>query len=502
MGLTSQSKSPKFALLLININLKSRIIMMKLRFFLAVVLTLAITTSGFSQIMITFTVDVTGMYIGAGGVHIAGEFATDSSLTILEDWQPGSSGSQMTLLSGTTYTVDVSFPSSSAGKPLQFEFVRDEVWMNSNGDMSEGNPYDCCLDYSCGVDDGAGGFNRIITIPECTGSYDCTFNQCASLVVSSLPSFTVTPQDTIICLGQSIQLHAVSSGVVTWFPDPTLSCTSCNDPFASPVVPTHYFVTSALGSCLVKDTVFVNPQSPSINSSPDTFLCRGDSVQLFAMGSGIISWFPNTALSCALCDDPIASPLSSIWYYVTSTVGSCSVKDSMFLTVDAISINAGSDQNILLGESVQLEASGAADYTWQPASGLSCTDCSSPIASPSVTTTYQVASTSDLGCKASDSVTIIVTVPCAGIFFPNAFTPNSDGRNDTFGAISELNPPIKSFRIFNRWGQLIYESTALDKPWDGNFHNKPQSLGTYVYVLELDCEGGSTMMSGEVMLIR
>ena len=90
----------------------------------------------------------------------------------------------MTLLFGDTYGVDVSFPDSSAGLSLQFEFVRDNVWSNAFGDMSEGNGGDTSvyLDETCSVNDYVGGLNRIITIPNCGGNYDCLWNKCGFVV--------------------------------------------------------------------------------------------------------------------------------------------------------------------------------------------------------------------------------------------------------------------------------------------------------------------------------
>ena len=133
---------------------------------------------------------------------------------------------------------------------------------------------------------------------------------------------------------------------------------------------------------------------------------------------------------------------------------------------------------------------------------MSCTECTSPVASPTVTTQYVVTSTSDNGCKASDSISVFITVPCKGIYFPNAFTPNGDGMNDTFGPISELDIPINTFRIFNRWGRLVFESNTFGGQWDGSFQKKPQPIEAYIYYLELSCEGKNVLLKGDVMLIR
>jgi gliding motility-associated-like protein len=102
-------------------------------------------------------------------------------------------------------------------------------------------------------------------------------------------------------------------------------------------------------------------------------------------------------------------------------------------------------------------------------------------------------------------VTVFVSKsPCGDIFLPNAFTPNGDGLNDKFGpsSISTLYPPSAVFRIFNRWGEVIFETKDLNHKWDGRFHGITQATGSYVYYLSFDCNGNKTEMKGMVMLIR
>src|SRR5512141_1847776 len=84
-----------------------------------------------SQIVITFNVDMTGQTIESGGVHIAGEFAMANAISITSDWQPNAPGSQLTKTSANIYSVQVTFSPAAAGKKLQFEFVRNDVWFGA-----------------------------------------------------------------------------------------------------------------------------------------------------------------------------------------------------------------------------------------------------------------------------------------------------------------------------------------------------------------------------------
>jgi len=395
------------------------------------ILFLALGKACLAQITITFVIDMSGQTITPQGLHIAGQFALINATSITQNWQPGAAGSQLTLVSGSTYSIQVSFPSTSAGQQLQFEFVRSNIWYGSE-DYSEGNPGDpnAHLDNSCGIPDGSGGFNRVITIPSCGGQFNAIWNYCGTLLAVPPPLLTV---------------------------------------------------------------------------SSNAQICAGASVQLSATSTGSVQWLPSTGLSCSLCNNPIATPTASTIYKANSTLGGCSVADSVLVAVDGITVNAGPDQNIMPGASAQLAATGSGNYNWQPASGLSCNNCPSPVVSPAVTTSYIVSSTSVNGCKSSDTVTVFVSKsPCGDIFIPAAFTPNDDGVNDKFGPVTTnaSYPSSAIFRVYNRWGQLIFETKDINHKWDGKFHGIAQVTGSYVYYLSLDCNGKSTVMKGTVTLIK
>jgi gliding motility-associated-like protein len=122
-----------------------------------------------------------------------------------------------------------------------------------------------------------------------------------------------------------------------------------------------------------------------------------------------------------------------------------------------------------------------------------------------VTTTYIVTGISASGCKSSDTVTVFVSKsPCGDVFFPKGFTPNDDGSNDKFGPLVSnlLYPASAIFRIYNRWGEVIFETKDLNEKWDGRSHGVVQATGSYVYYFSIDCNGKTTSMKGIVTLIR
>jgi gliding motility-associated-like protein len=148
-------------------------------------------------------------------------------------------------------------------------------------------------------------------------------------------------------------------------------------------------------------------------------------------------------------------------------------------------VNAGPDKEILAGTSVTLEgtADGTYPVTWAPALGLTIppSDPLHPIAAPLVTTTYTLSAGSG-GCASSDQVTVTVR---PAIRIPNAFTPNGDGRDDTWQIEFIEQFPDNTVNVFNRWGNKIFSATNYSRAneWRGDINGQPAPVGTYYYVV-------------------
>jgi gliding motility-associated-like protein len=122
--------------------------------------------------------------------------------------------------------------------------------------------------------------------------------------------------------------------------------------------------------------------------------------------------------------------------------------------------------------------------------------------------TYHVRVTTQYGCEAEDDLRIIVACGKGAVYIPNAFTPNGDGKNDVFYIKGYGIQRVKSFRIFNRWGQLVFQRENFlpndrNFGWDGTFNGKPADSGAFVYITEVVCnEGKPIVEKGTVVLIR
>lgn len=145
---------------------------------------------------------------------------------------------------------------------------------------------------------------------------------------------------------------------------------------------------------------------------------------------------------------------------------------------------------------------------WEPGASLSCDTCYNPVANNFSTTTYTVTVTSDFGCKATDDVTIFLFCDESQIFIPNTFTPNNDGQNDVFYPRGSGVSKINAFRIYNRWGELLFERTNIkindiSNAWDGTFNGGTSRPDVYVYLVDAICDTGEPIfIKGDVTIIK
>src|SRR5690606_20773637 len=229
---------------------------------------------------------------------------------------------------------------------------------------------------------------------------------------------------------------------------------------AAPSTPTMYVLTGAdANGCKNKDTVNITLQTKTTSETdPGGEICADSRFQLSASGAQRYEWRPAESLNDPNLSNPIASPKTTTTYTVFAYEGSCSADShSVRVIVHPLpTVHATGAETIVVGNSVNLNATGTniSAYTWSPAHSLSCTDCSSPIAKPTATTTYVVVVSSDFGCRAADSVTIHVLCDQSQLFIPNTFSPNGDGNNDVFYPRGIGLQSIRSFRIYNRWGEM------------------------------------------------
>ena len=144
-------------------------------------------------------------------------------------------------------------------------------------------------------------------------------------------------------------------------------------------------------------------------------------------------------------------------------------------------------------------------YQWNPPVDVESPTASSSVARPMVTTTYVVVVTDEFGCIKTDTVLVYVRdVICEEpyVFVPNAFTPNGDGKNDILYVRGEVVSEV-SFKVYDRWGEKVFETTDMTQGWDGTFRGQPCEAGVYDYHLQVTCLGMKRYFrKGNVTLLR
>lgn len=365
----------------------------------------------------------------------------------------------------------------------------------------------------------SGVFTVIISDP---AKPECTIEEMVSLTVNDVPSLGVTG-DTIACSADEIE-YTASSDIGTNFEWSTLPDFSNSTPGqvfnGMPGVPGEeviYYVrvTDASGECEAIDSVVLNNFAVRVSFEPEA-VCLGEEfnvIPLISLSAGEIlnfNWHAdNATIDISNPEEPIilANETTMVVANVTNNYG-CSLADSVLLEVESVGVDAipvAEPDTILRGESSQLDILGTQmfTYSWFPGETLSRDDIANPVATPMETTTYSVMLETDNGCAEERSVEVVVITQCVeNLFFPNAFTPNNDGKNDVLflrGAFVE----DMYFAIYNRWGEKVFESNNINIGWDGTYKGEQLSSDVFGYYLRATCiDGTEHTEQGNVSLLR
>lgn len=308
------------------------------------------------------------------------------------------------------------------------------------------------------------------------------------------------------CLGKDVTLFAAGGVKYSWTGPNGFASNQ-----QSPVLPRIQFSDSGLyrvqvtnsagckGSDSTNLSIFSNPVA-LVN--PDISICEGGSAALLAGGGTEYYWAPAKGLSSVSVPNPVARPSDTTLYTVHVTRYGCADTATVKVNVWKKPLaNAGPDKKIRKGQAVLLSASVKGtdiDYFWTPSLHINNTRILNPAVTPTEDITYRFHVTSNKGCGASTDDVIIKVYDKINI--PNAFSPNGDGVNDTW-----IIEPLELFgdtetQVFNRYGQVIFQSRGYNKPWDGKRNSQPLPTGVYYYTI--DMKDGKPLLTGSVMIVR
>lgn len=351
------------------------------------------------------------------------------------------------------------------------------------------------------------GINYIVTGTAING---CTASRTVSIGTKPAPVITLSA-DTIICKNRSATLFAAGASQYVWSPQTGLNNPTSSTPIASPAATTVYYLTgTGINGCEAKDSVTVAVKAaPVFAVSPvNGSVCTGNQIQLMASGGDSYLWRPASTLSDPFIANPVARPVITTVYSVLIKDSICNI--DIVLAIPVV-INATPAINIIKDNDItcsqpftQLRVSGANNYRWTPATGLSNAFIANPVATILATTKYYVEGISAEGCTTKDSIIIKFenSGDLSSLLLPSAFTPNGDGRNDCFGIKKWGNVDVSQFKIFNRWGEVIFTGKSASDCWDGKYKSVPQQTGAFVYILMVKTPCGLVERRGTIVLIR
>lgn len=367
-----------------------------------------------------------------------------------------------------------------------------------------------------------------------------------ALVVNPNPSVSISPSATqTICLGDTLTLTGSGSGVVRYAWSPNFNIIGSNSTQSIRVNPTdtarYLLIGTNVYGCTDSASVSVNviqPYTISIKVTPNDSVCKGTLVTLEAKSSDgrlrgfkwdRTDYFVPDTLNPANAIITIL-PLTNITYRVVDTASTCPGPDGRPIFGEQ-AIAVGDSFNVsFVDDSISLQAGTKytfnpsygnepmASYVWTPNSYFTQLN-GSTTPNPEIEVTdnmcYNVEATSLYGCKSDATICIRAFCEASQVFIPNAFTPDGNGINDYFYVTANGINKVVSFRVFNRWGQVVFERAGYQPApyrsqsfnpnvaWDGKFKGVIAPTDTYVYTCEVECANGTRFTyTGSVSLIK
>jgi len=352
-----------------------------------------------------------------------------------------------------------------------------------------------------------------------TDTAKVTITVTDSIVLSTSPNHT-------LCTPVSSSFTAFTSGNATsfvWSSDDSFSDTlnASTDDSTLVIVPSDpysvYYVKASNPGCSKIDSVRVDFIGSSVHVSGKDSICKGETPTLTLTNSNPIvqfsyQWSPDSVIvSGQNTNQVIINPTVSQWIVVDATTsdGSCVAQDSIFIVVssmeDSLLDASAKPAMVFHGGQTELHAEPPGyQYSWSPAEHIEFPMHQTTKAKVPESTLYTVSITDGI-CTKTKTVWVEAKPFVCGepfVYIPNAFSPNGDGENDVLLVYGDMIYNIL-LRIYNRWGELVFETTERSGAWDGTYNGTPLEPDVYDYYLQVDCiDGTQNIMKGNITLMR
>jgi FOG: PKD repeat len=241
---------------------------------------------------------------------------------------------------------------------------------------------------------------------------------------------------------------------------------------------------------LTKPNLISIVQRPLIDIAGDTMVCVNSSIThsgvFLVPDTSVVTWswnFPNGNTATQQNPNPQYYTIPGTYIVTSIATNSSGCKDTTRQTIYVSplpAITMPAQLIVQAGVPVTIPAvysPNTVSWLWSPSTQLSCSNCGNPVASPKFNTLYQVHFTDSNGCSNDGIIELIVICKNANLFIPNTFTPNGDGSNDVFYPRGKGLERVKMLRIFNRWGEVVFEKKDFPvndaaSGWNGTFKGR------------------------------
>ncbi len=364
-----------------------------------------------------------------------------------------------------------------------------------------------------------------------TATGGCSSIKPVVVTITNAPNLVIT-NPAAACSG-TMDLTAAS---ITIGSDPGLTYTYWTDaastiPLANPtrvsVSGVYYIKATAIGGCFtIRPVSILFVPAPAVILTGGEPVCAGTSATLHMELTGTPPWnvtYSDGATTKTInriltsSYDLVVTPDTTANYTILSVADAICTNESptgspVVVTVkDRIAPLRYPDVKTFAYVPTQLAARNPGNnytYQWAPADGLDRPDVYNPVFKYGQSKEYTITLTSTEGCTTVDTQLVVLANPEAGnlapdLFVPKAWTPNGDGANDYLYPICVHIKELNYFRVFNRWGQLMFETNMIGKGWDGNYNGKPQVMDVYTWTAQAVGDNGIIIKrSGNAMLLR
>jgi len=468
-------------------------------------------------------------------------------------WSPAAGLSNSTIsnpvatpTSNTAYTLTATSPNNFCSQtatvnidvvPASLEIVGDDLVELCLGETAEltANTSTNGAGFSWSPDSSltSGTATTVTASPDQTTQYiatlvvgGCTLFDTVIVKVDSLPTVTtiqLIPDKETYCKDEIVSFVSPSIDI-GFFPDIEFLWTPNDGSFLSDdnnfnlalsaQQTATYTRTIMNGNCSNTESVSITVIDPQVSlNTSDIEGCIGETVALIASGADNFTWNPGNGLTCTDCPDPTFTITNDGIITVTGETEGCTDMATIPVTINPTpaceSMTITPMDSIAVGQDVELTIihSGGANSTIE----WSYNGVSTGLTGETVTitaleenNTFSATVTNEFGCACTFNQPVMAILPRNEL--PNVFTPDNDGFNDFFKVVfvpNQGNIQVKTLRVYNRWGELVYNNDSPTTGWDGTYKDKPAPSDVYVYFAEIELPNGTVeQMRGDVTLIR